>query len=190
MSREGKLVIFSAPSGSGKTTLVRHLLNAVPQLAFSISATSRMPRGAEVHGVDYYFLSAEEFARRAAAGDFLEWEEVYPGTSYGTLRTEVQRLWDAGKDVIFDIDVVGGANLKAQFGPRALAVYVDLPSREELERRLRGRGTDSEEKIRERLAKADEERTYAPRFDVVLINDTLEQAKADAQTLVLDFLKR
>ena len=189
MSREGKLIIFSAPSGSGKTTLVRHLLSVFPQLAFSISATSRLPRGAEEHAKDYYFLTPDAFAARVAAGDFLEWEEVYPGTSYGTLRSEVQRLWDAGKDVIFDIDVVGGVNLKEQFGQRALAVYVDLPSREELERRLRGRGTDSEEKISERLAKADEERTYAPRFDVVLINDTLDQAKADAQTLVGDFLK-
>jgi guanylate kinase len=190
MSRQGKLVIFSAPSGSGKTTLVRHLLAHEPRLAFSISATSRAPRGAEVHGKDYYFLSPSEFDARVAAGDFLEWEEVYPGTCYGTLKSEVTRLWNAGKDVIFDIDVVGGLNLKRQFGPQALAVFVALPSEAELERRLRLRGTESEEKLAMRLGKAREEMTYQPQFDVVLMNDHAPTAQAEALALVSGFLNR
>ena len=177
---EGKLIIFSAPSGSGKTTIVHHLLDSLPNLAFSISATSRAPRGKEKDGVDYYFLSSEEFAKKAAAGEFLEWEEVYKGTAYGTLRSEVERLWAEGKHVIFDIDVVGGLNLKKLFGENALAVYVKVPNDETLEKRLRGRGTDSEEKIQQRLAKAKEEQKLAPQFDLILVNDDLERAKAEA----------
>ena len=186
--KNGKLIIFSAPSGSGKTTIVRHLLEQIPQLAFSISATSRAPRGREEHGKDYHFLSAEEFASRVAANDFLEWEEVYPGTSYGTLKSEVQRLWAAGKHVVFDIDVVGGANLKKQFPEQTLAIFVQAPNLEELEKRLRGRGTDSEEKIQERLAKAAAEMAYAKDFDVILVNDDLERAQREAMKIISDFI--
>ena len=135
----GKLLIFSAPSGSGKTTIVHHLLTQIPSLAFSISATSRAPRGKEQHGKDYYFLSPDEFATRAANNEFLEWEEVYSGKSYGTLKSEVERLWAVGKQVVFDIDVVGGLNLKRQFGDDALAIYVQAPNPQELEKRLRGK---------------------------------------------------
>ena len=184
----GKLIIFSAPSGSGKTTIVRHLLERIPSLAFSISATSRAPRGKEEHGKDYYFLSADEFASRAAANHFLEWEEVYAGTSYGTLKSEVERLWADGKQVIFDIDVVGGANLKKQFPDQTLAIFVQAPNLLELEKRLRGRGTDSEEKIQERLAKAEQELKYAKDFDVVLVNDDLERAQEEAVDLVEQFI--
>lgn len=184
----GKLIIFSAPSGSGKTTIVRHLLEKLPNLAFSISATSRAPRGDEKHGEDYYFLSPTEFKNRAANGDFLEWEEVYKGTHYGTLRQEVERLWREGKHVIFDIDVVGGLNLKKQFGNNALAVYVQVPDIDQLEERLRGRGTDSEEKILQRLAKANEEQKLAPEFDVVLLNDNLARAQQEGLEKVREFV--
>ena len=185
---DGKLIIFSAPSGSGKTTIVHHLLFSLPNLAFSISATSRAPRGKEKDGVDYYFLSQEEFAAKAKAGDFLEWEEVYKGTAYGTLRSEVERLWAEGKHVIFDIDVVGGLNLKKLFGEKALAVYVKVPNDETLEKRLRGRGTDPEEKIQQRLAKAKEEQKLAPQFDLILVNDDLENAKELAKKTVATFI--
>ena len=185
---DGKLIIFSAPSGSGKTTIVHHLLDSLPNLAFSISATSRAPRGKEKDGFDYYFLSHEEFAKRAKAGDFLEWEEVYNGTAYGTLRSEVERLWAEGKHVIFDIDVVGGLNLKKLFGEKALAVYVKVPNDETLEKRLRGRGTDPEEKIQQRLAKAKEEQKLAPQFDLILVNDDLENAKELAKKTVATFI--
>ena len=188
MSR-GKLIIFSAPSGSGKTTIVRYLLSKIPSLAFSISATSRAPRGAEKEGADYYFLSNEEFKSRVAANAFLEWEEVYSGACYGTLKSEVERLWAEGKHVIFDIDVVGGANLKKQFPAQTLAVYVQAPNPEELEKRLRGRGTDSEEKIQERLAKAEREQDFANQFDYVLVNDDLERAQREAFDKVTAFIK-
>lgn len=186
---EGKLIIFSAPSGAGKTTLVRHLLAQDElNLAFSISATSRAPRGAEQNGVDYYFLSNEEFNQAVERGEFLEWEEVYSGTKYGTLRKEIERLWDQGKTVIFDIDVVGGLNLKSLYGERALAVFVMPPDEEELERRLRGRQTDSEDKIRQRMAKARKEIGRSDRFDQVLLNRDLETAKQEAYSLVKEFL--
>ena len=185
---DGKLIIFSAPSGSGKTTIVHHLLDKLSQLSFSISATSRAPRGEEKDGKDYYFLSPAEFASRVAANDFLEWEEVYHGTSYGTLRSEVERIWAKGKHVIFDLDVVGGLNLKKQFGAKALAVYVQVPNDAVLEKRLRGRGTDSEEKIQQRLAKAKDEQKLAPQFDFVLVNDDLEKAQKTALETVLAFL--
>ncbi len=184
----GKLIIFSAPSGSGKTTIVRHLLDRIPSLAFSISATSRPPRGKEEHGKDYYFLSADEFKSRVAANEFLEWEEVYTGTSYGTLKSEVERLWAKGKQVVFDIDVVGGANLKKQFPDQTLAIFVQAPNLGELEKRLRGRGTDSEEKINERLAKARQEMEYAKDFDAVLVNDDLQRAQEEATKLVTSFI--
>jgi guanylate kinase len=185
----GKLVIFSAPSGAGKSTLVNYLLPQFPQLSFSISATSRSPRGQEKHGKDYYFLSSEEFKAHVAKDELLEWEEVYAGTYYGTLRSEVERIWAEGKVVVFDIDVVGALNLKKQFGDRALALFVQAPSVEVLEQRLRGRGTDSEEKIQQRVAKATIEMARAPEFDKVVVNDDLNTAKAEALAILKDFLE-
>ena len=184
----GKLVIFSAPSGAGKSTLVNYLLPQFPELSFSISATSRSPRGKEEHGKDYYFLSSEEFKAHVAQDELLEWEEVYTGTYYGTLRSEVERIWAQGKVVVFDIDVVGALNLKKQFGDRALALFVQVPSVEILEQRLRGRGTDSEEKIQQRVAKATIEMARAPEFDKVVVNDDLDTAKAEALAILKDFL--
>lgn len=184
----GKLVIFSAPSGAGKSTLVNYLLPQFPELSFSISATSRSPRGKEENGKDYYFLSSEEFKARVAGDELLEWEEVYAGTYYGTLRSEVERIWAQGKVVVFDIDVVGALNLKRQFGDRALALFVQAPSVEILEQRLRGRGTDSEEKIQQRVAKATIEMARAPEFDKVVVNDDLDAAKAEALAILKDFL--
>ena len=184
----GKLVIFSAPSGAGKSTLVNYLLPQFPELSFSISATSRSPRGKEQHGKDYYFLSSEEFKARVAQDELLEWEEVYAGTYYGTLRSEVERIWVQGKVVVFDIDVVGALNLKRQFGDRALALFVQAPSVEILEQRLRGRGTDSEEKIQQRVSKATIEMARAPEFDKVVVNDNLDTAKAEALAILKDFL--
>lgn len=185
----GKLIIFSAPSGAGKTTLVRYLLAQEElQLAFSISATSRAARGKEQHGQDYYFLSDEEFVRRVHQGDFLEWEEVYSGTKYGTLTAEVERLWQQGKTVIFDIDVVGGLNLKSLYGARALAVFVMPPSEEVLAQRLRDRDTETEDKIRQRLAKARKEIGRSDRFDRVLLNRDLDEAKREAYEMVKAFV--
>lgn len=184
----GRLLIFSAPSGSGKTTIVRHLLDQRPDLSFSISATSRPPRGEEQHERDYFFLSEDEFRQKINKNAFLEWEEVYQGALYGTLKSEVERIWNEGKHVIFDMDVVGGLNLKSQFGDRALAVFVMPPDLEELERRLRHRGTDSEEKIRQRLEKASQELARAGEFDQVLINRDLELAKQEAIDCVKAFL--
>lgn len=186
--QNGKLVIFSAPSGAGKSTLVNYLLPQFPALSFSISATSRSPRGKEKNGKDYYFLSSEEFKSRVAQDELLEWEEVYAGTYYGTLRSEVERIWAQGKVVVFDIDVVGALNLKKQFGDRALALFVQAPSVEILEQRLRGRGTDSEEKIQQRVAKATIEMARAPEFDKVVVNDDLDTAKAEALAILKDFL--
>ena len=186
--QNGKLVIFSAPSGAGKSTLVNYLLPQFPALSFSISATSRSPRGKEENGKDYYFLSSEEFKSRVAQDELLEWEEVYAGTYYGTLRSEVERIWAQGKVVVFDIDVVGALNLKRQFGDRALALFVQAPSVEILEQRLRGRGTDSEEKIQQRVAKATIEMARAPEFDKVVVNDDLDTAKAEALAILKDFL--
>jgi len=187
--QQGKLVIFSAPSGAGKSTLVNYLLPQFPQLSFSISATSRAPRGQEIHGKDYYFLSSEEFNARVAQDELLEWEEVYAGTYYGTLKSEVQRIWSEGGVVVFDIDVVGALNLKKQFGKRALALFVQAPSIEVLEKRLRGRGTDSEEKISERIDKAAQEMSRAPEFDKVVVNDDLETAKAESVAILRAFLE-
>ena len=184
----GKLVIFSAPSGAGKSTLVNYLLPQFPQLSFSISATSRSPRGEEEHGKDYYFLSSEEFKVRVAQDELLEWEEVYSGTYYGTLRAEVERIWSEGKVVVFDIDVVGALNLKKQFGDRALTLFVQAPSVEILEQRIRGRGTDSEEKIQQRVAKATIEMARAPEFDKVVVNDNLNTAKTEALAILKNFL--
>ena len=187
---KGKLIIFSAPSGSGKSTLVQYLLTQVPGFAFSISATSRAPRGAEKDGVDYYFLSLKEFQQRVAEEAFLEWEEVYPGQCYGTLKSEVEKSWEDGDAVGFDIDVVGGKNLKAQFGEQALALFIQAPSVEELERRLVARGTDSPEKIKLRIEKASWEMNQSEYFDHIIINDDLDRAKAEAKKLLVDFLAK
>lgn len=186
---EGKLIIFSAPSGAGKTTIVKHLLAKHPdRISFSISASTRAPREGEVDGRDYYFISKEEFLHRIAKKEFIEFEEVYTGTFYGTLRAEVERIWALGRHVIFDIDVEGGLHLKRKFGDRALAIFVQPPSMEILIQRLRGRGTDSDEKLAERIVKAEKELTYAHRFDIILRNDDLEKACAEAEKLMLDFL--
>lgn len=186
----GKAVIFSAPSGAGKTSIVRHLLERTDlPLGFSVSATTRPLRGAEREGVDYYFLDLASFHTRVEEGAFLEWEEVYPGKCYGTLRSELDRLWEEGKSVLFDVDVVGGLRLKQLLGPQACAVFVVPPPLEELRRRLEGRGTDAPEVIEERLAKAARERAYGPQFDVQLVNEKLETACAEAERIVRNFLE-
>lgn len=172
----GKVIIFSAPSGSGKTTIVRQLLSRFPQFEFSISATSRAPRGREQNGVDYHFLSPEAFMQAVTDNRFVEWEEVYRGTCYGTLRSEVERIWAKGNVIVFDVDVMGGINLKKIFGDDACSIFVMPPSVEELRRRLEGRGTDADEVIDRRVAKAEFELTKAPEFDQVVINDSLDDA--------------
>ncbi len=188
--QNGKMVIFSAPSGSGKTTIVRHLLSVFSdQIEFSISATSRPKRGVEENGKDYHYLSTEEFKKNIEAGEFLEWEEVYPGTYYGTLKGEVQRIWDKGKAVIFDIDVEGGLNLKNQFKDHALAVFVMPPSIKILEERLHSRSTDSPESIARRVAKAEKELKTAELFDAFILNETLSVAFAKAEKVVGEFIK-
>jgi guanylate kinase len=188
MDQEGKLIIFSAPSGAGKTTIVHHLLSIIPELEFSISATTRQARGDEEDGKDYYFISLAEFTHRIAKKQFVEFEEVYTGTFYGTLRTEIERIWAKGKTVIFDIDVEGGLHLKRKYDGQALAIFVQPPSLEVLIERLTGRGTDSEEKLRERFAKAEKELKYAPQFDIILKNYDLETACAEAKELVSSFI--
>ena len=185
-----KALIFSAPSGSGKSTIVHHILDLHPEMEFSVSATSRPLRGEEKHGVDYYFLSAEDFRARIAADGFVEYEEVYPGRFYGTLKSEIQRIWDAGHVVIFDVDVKGGVNLKKYFGKNALSVFIQAPSVEELRERLIARATDSAEDIEKRVAKAAEEMTYAPKFDKVLVNDDMQKAFKEAEELVDSFLNK
>lgn len=185
---KGKLVIFSAPSGSGKTTVVKHLLQNVEDLEFSISATSREPRGDEQHGRDYYFLSQMEFRKKIEDNEFLEWEEVYNHQYYGTLKSEVERLRNAGKHVIFDIDVEGGLNLKKAFREDALAVFVRPPSLEVMEQRLRNRGTDSEKQISKRIGKAEKEMAYANAFDLILVNKTLEKTLLEAEMIVKKFI--
>ena len=187
---KGKLIIFSAPSGAGKTTIVKHLLQKGFKLEFSISATSREARHTETHGKDYYFISAEEFLAKVENDEFLEWEEVYKGTSYGTLKSEVERIRKQGNNVIFDVDVVGGLNIKKYYGDDALAVFVQPPSVEELRKRLRGRSTDSEEKIAMRIAKAEHELSFAPQFDVVITNDDLQVAFSEAEKLIVGFLEK
>ena len=185
----GKLVIFSAPSGSGKTTIVKELLKRFDCFEFSISATSRQPRGTEQNGVDYYFLTNEEFKERVARNEFVEWEEVYQGTCYGTLKSEMERIWNNDKVIIFDVDVMGGINLKHLFGEDACSMFIMPPSIEELERRLRGRGTDTEEVIQKRVAKAEFEISKAPEFDHVVINDKLDVAVDEATEIITRFLK-
>jgi guanylate kinase len=189
--QEGKLVIFSAPSGSGKTTLVRHLLSVMPdKLQFSISATSRPKRGVELNGKDYHYLTVEEFNEKIKNNEFLEWEEVYAGTHYGTLRSEVERIWKEGKHVIFDIDVQGGLNLKHQFGDKALAVFVMPPSIKILEQRLTSRQTDSPESIALRVEKAEKELQTAKLFDCFILNEDLETACKESVRVVGEFLSK
>jgi guanylate kinase len=188
MINNGRLIIFSAPSGAGKTTIVQHLLSKIPQLEFSISATTRKPRGDERNGKDYYFISKEEFLHRIATKQFVEFEEVYTGTFYGTLRTEIERIWQKGKVVIFDIDVQGGLHLKRKYDGQALAIFVQPPSLEVLIKRLTGRGTDTIEKLKERIIKAEKELNYAPQFDIILKNHDLQTACKEAEELVLNFL--
>ena len=185
----GKLIIFSAPSGSGKSTIINYLLTQNLNLAFSISATSRPPRGTEQNGVEYFFLTPEEFKQRIANNEFLEYEEVYTDRFYGTLKAQVEKQLEAGQNVIFDVDVVGGCNIKKFYGERALSVFIQPPSVEELRKRLNGRGTDAPEVIESRIAKAEFELSYADKFDVVIINDDLHTAKADALKVISDFLK-
>ena len=185
---KGKLVIFSAPSGAGKTTIVKRLLEKNFNLEFSVSATSREARKNEIDGKDYYFLTQNEFQQKVDNDEFLEWEEVYLGTSYGTLKSEVERIRDLGKNVIFDVDVVGGLNIKKFYGDEALAIFVQPPSVEELEKRLRFRSTETEEKIKVRLAKAKHELSYAQQFDMIIVNDDLEKAVKEAEKIVGNFL--
>ena len=182
------MIIFSAPSGSGKTTIVQHLLKQNLGLEFSISATSRKARAHEKDGVDYYFLSPETFRKKVQENAFLEWEEVYNDQFYGTLRSEVQRIRESGKHVVFDIDVIGGVNLKSEYGKNALAVFVRPPSLEVMEQRLRKRATDDESQLARRLGKAREELEYAGRFDHILINNNLEDALKEAEQLVRNFI--
>ena len=186
----GKLIIFSAPSGSGKSTIINYLLQQSLRLRFSISATSRAPRGMEKNGVEYYFLTPEEFKARIAKGDFLEYEEVYTDKFYGTLKSEVERILNEGDNVIFDVDVVGGCNIKRFYGDRALSVFIQPPSIEELRKRLVGRGTDTPEVIESRIAKAEYELSFADKFDTVVINDDLETAKAKALQVIQTFLAK
>lgn len=187
---EGKLIVFSAPSGSGKTTIVQHLLKQEElNLGFSISATSRKPRPGEVDGKDYYFMSLKEFKKHIKNGDFLEWEEVYRDNFYGTLKSEVERIWDMGKHVVFDIDVVGGLDIKKIHPERTLAVFVQPPSIEELKIRLKKRKTETEERINMRVAKASIEMATAPQFDFTILNNNREEALKEAYKLVEEFVK-
>ncbi len=188
MEMKGKCVIFSAPSGAGKTTIVHYLLKEIVNLEFSVSACSREPRSGEVNGKDYYFLGIDGFKTKINEDAFVEWEEVYANNFYGTLKSELERIWSQGKTVIFDVDVVGGLNLKRIFGEHALAVFVQPPSFEVLEARLRYRSTESEEKIAMRLGKAKQELERAPEFDFILLNDDLSNACAEAQKLVTEFI--
>jgi guanylate kinase len=184
----GKAIIFSAPSGSGKTTIVKHLLTANPDLGFSISASTRDKRGrTEQHGKDYYFLTPEEFKHHIDNDDFIEWEEVYAGNFYGTLKSEIERIWSEGKNVIFDVDVKGGLNLKKYFGDKALAIFVKVPSIEVLKERLNDRGTESAESLSRRLFKANFEMSFQDHFDIVLVNENLDKSLAEAQSLYNDF---
>jgi guanylate kinase len=186
----GKLIIFSAPSGAGKSTLVQYLLGCNFDMEFSISATSRAPRGSEKHGVDYYFLSSEEFKQKIENQEFLEYEEVYAGCFYGTLRSEVDRITSKGKNIVFDVDVVGGLAIKKYYANRAIAIFIAPPSLEILHQRLKNRGTDSFEMIEKRISKADYELSFSNQFDKVIVNDDLEKAKKEAAEIIRQFLEK
>lgn len=186
----GKMIIFSAPSGSGKTTIVKWLLAEGLPMEFSVSATSRQPRVGEVNGKDYYFLTAEEFRKKIELNEFIEWEEVYTDKFYGTFKSEITRIWNNGKHVIFDVDVLGGLNLKKIFGEKALSLFVMPPSVQELEKRLRSRNTDAEEIIKQRVDKAVYEMSFAPQFDKTVVNDNLETAKMEAYNIIQNFLSQ
>ncbi len=188
--KQGKLIIFSAPSGSGKSTIINEILQKEFNLEFSISATSRVPRGEERDGKEYYFLSPDEFKEKIKNNELLEWEEVYPGTFYGTLKSEVTRITAKGNNVIFDLDVIGGLNIKKMYGAKALSIFIQPPSFDELKKRLTSRGTDSSDKIEERLAKVEEELSYADMFDTVIINDDLDKATISTEKALINFLKQ
>ena len=183
-----KVIIFSAPSGSGKTTLVKHSLKVFSELQFSISCTTRQPRGSEIHAVDYHFLTPDEFRQKITEDAFVEFEEVYTDKYYGTLKSEVEKIWNQGKVVIFDVDVKGGISLKKYFGEQALSIFIEPPSIEELERRLITRNTDDAETIRTRVAKAEEEMSYAKDFDKIVINKDLDEAKSEIESLIKNFI--
>lgn len=190
--KKGKLLIFCAPSGSGKSTLVQWLMKEHPELnlRFSISCTTRQPRGTEQNGVEYFFISPDEFRQKIAEDAFVEYEEVYTDKFYGTLKSQVQTQIERGENVMFDIDVKGGCNIKQQYGDEALSLFIQPPSIEELRRRLTGRGTDSAEMVEQRLAKAEYEMSFAPKFDRIIINDDLEKAKEDVYSVIKEFLDR
>jgi guanylate kinase len=183
-----KAIIVSAPSGAGKTTIVKHLLSLFPELEFSVSACSRPKREKEVEGKDYYFITADQFRDKIAGDDFIEWQEVYPGSYYGTLKSEMERIWSEGKTPIFDVDVSGGINLKKYFGDTALAIFIQPPSLQELENRLRHRGTESEENLQMRLDKVEKELTFAGKFDQIIVNDEFSSASNKATELIKGFL--
>ena len=187
--KKGKLIVFSAPSGAGKTTLVRYLMGEIPRLSFSVSAASRKPRKNEVNEKDYYFLTVDDFKKKISEQAFVEWEEVYKDHFYGTLISEVDRIRNDGRHVIFDVDVKGGINIKKRFGKDVLAVFVEPPSIEDLEQRLKGRATDSEKDIRTRIEKAKEELVFAPFFDVIIVNDNLDAAKKEVFEVVSKFIR-
>lgn len=187
-SGNGKLIIFSAPSGAGKTTIVHHILKVFPQIEFSVSACSRPKRAGETEGEDYYFLSVEEFRNKIQNNEFVEWQEVYKDNYYGTLKTEVERIWAKNHVVIFDVDVVGGLNLKNTYGANALSVFVKAPSIQHLEERLRKRETETQESIARRMAKAEKEMAYAEKFDAIVLNDNILRAFEASEKLVANFL--
>ena len=186
---QGKVIIVSAPSGAGKTSIVRHLLEQVPDLKFSISATTRPKRDYEIDGKDYYFLTPEQFKERLANDEFLEWQEVYTDQFYGSLKSEVERIWSNGQAVIFDVDVLGGLNIKKFYGDEALSVFIEPPTMEELENRLKNRGTENDASLKKRLAKAEYELSFARQFDRIVLNDDLKTAQQEMIDLVRDFLE-
>lgn len=186
---KGKVIIVSAPSGAGKTSIVRHLLEQVPELKFSISATTRPKRDYEIDGKDYYFLTPEQFKERLANDEFLEWQEVYTDQFYGSLKSEVERIWSNGQAVIFDVDVLGGLNIKKFYGDEALSVFIEPPTMEELENRLKNRGTENDASLKKRLAKAEYELSFARQFDKIVLNDDLKTAQQEMIDLVRDFLE-
>ena len=186
---KGKLIIFSAPSGSGKSTIINYLMTQGLNMHFSISATSRAPRGTEQNGVEYFFLTPEEFRTKIENDEFLEYEEVYANRFYGTLKAQVEKQLEEGQNVVFDVDVKGGVNIKKFYGERALSVFIQPPSVDELRRRLEGRATDAPEVINDRIARAEYELSFAPQFDTIVVNDDLETAKAEALQKIKDFLR-